>query len=249
MQKSQNRITKIAIVFASYKEVEALPILLGELSPYLNTQHVVIVSDDSPHEIRGELMEKCRSAFTSTDSKIDFSFGTHKAGRGAAILRGFKFASEKYGPLDFLIEADADGSHSAVDINRLMNNKSKTDLIIGSRYLPESIIIGWPISRKLFSKLLNSLLPYLFNVNCTDITNGLRRYSSRAVKVFNENSAKNSGFVYLSEQALIVKNNKLTITEVPTTFINRTMGKSTVGFKEVFNSLRGIILLIKMEKK
>ena len=46
---------KIALVFASYKELKTLPILLKELSMYLNSQHVIIVSDDSPEEIRMEL--------------------------------------------------------------------------------------------------------------------------------------------------------------------------------------------------
>ena len=240
---------KIALVFASYKELETLPTLLKELSTYINSQHVIIVSDDSPEEIRIELVEKCIDALASKESKIDFSFGTSKAGRGAAILRGFKFASEKYGPFDFFIEADSDGSHTAFDINKLIMNKSEADLVIGSRYLPESKIIGWPISRKLFSKMLNSIIPYLLNIKCTDITNGLRRYSTRAVEAFYEEEPKNTGFVYLSEQALIVKNKKLTITEVPITFINRTIGESTVGLKEVLISLRGIFSLIKMEKE
>ena len=239
---------KIALVFASYKELKTLPILLKELSMYLNSQHVIIVSDDSPEEIRMELVEKCKNALASKESKIDFSFGKYKVGRGAAILRGFKFASEKYGPFDFFIEADSDGSHTAFDINKLITNKSEADLVIGSRYLTESRIIGWPISRRLFSKMLNSIIPSLLNVKCTDITNGLRRYSKRAVEAFYEEQPKNTGFVYLSEQALIVKNKKLTITEVPITFINRTIGESTVGLKEVFISLRGIYLLIKIEK-
>lgn len=240
---------KIALVFASYKELETLPILLKELSTYINSQHVIIVSDDSPKEMRIELVEKCIDALAPKESKIDFSFGTSKTGRGAAILRGFKFASEKYGPFDSFIEADSDGSHTASDIHKLIMNKSEADLVIGSRYLPESKIIGWPISRKLFSKMLNSIIPYLLNIKCTDITNGLRRYSTRAVEAFYEEEPKNTGFVYLSEQALIVKNKKLTITEVPITFINRTIGESTVGLKEVLISLRGILSLIKMEKE
>jgi hypothetical protein len=71
----------------------------------------------------------------------------------------------------------------------------------------------------------------------------------RAVEAFNETQPKNTGFVYLSEQAVIVKNKKLITTELPITFINRTIGESTVGLKEILISLRGIFLLIKMEKE
>jgi dolichol-phosphate mannosyltransferase len=239
MQKNRS-----AIVIASYNELEALPVLISKISPSLNQYQTIIIADDSPIEIRNDLIARCNQEFKSSTSKLDFSFASSKNGRGAAIYRGIKFAQETYGDFDNYIECDSDGSHRAEDIIRILNAENDVDLLIGSRYLPESKIIGWPISRTVFSKMLNLIIPKLLHVPCKDITNGLRRYSSRAVKILLESTPKNSGFIYLSEQAQLISKAKLTIAETPIIFENRIAGESTVGAKEILNSFIGVIKLI-----
>jgi hypothetical protein len=91
---------------------------------------------------------------------------------------------------------------------------------------------------------LNLIIPKLLHVPCKDITNGLRRYSNRAVKILLESTPKNNGFIYLSEQAQLISKAKLTIAETPIIFENRIAGESTVGAKEILNSFIGIIKLI-----
>jgi dolichol-phosphate mannosyltransferase len=235
---------KTVIVIASYNELDALPVLISKISPSLNQNQVVIIADDSPIEIRKELIEKCEKEFKSKSSTLDFSFSANKNGRGAAIYRGIKFAQDTYGFFDFYLECDSDGSHRAEDIFRILNTDSFEDLLIGSRYLPESKIIGWPISRTVFSKLLNLTIPRLLKVPCKDITNGLRRYSNQAIQVLLGSTPKNSGFIYLSEQAQLISKAGLTISEIPIIFENRIAGESTVGVKEIFNSFIGVIKLL-----
>jgi dolichol-phosphate mannosyltransferase len=239
---------RTAIVIASYNELEALPILISKISPRLNQYQTIIIADDSPLEIRSNLIAKCNQEFKSSTSKLDFSFASSKNGRGAAIYRGIKFAQETYGNFNNYIECDSDGSHRAEDIIRILEAETDVDLLIGSRYLSESKIIGWPISRTIFSKLLNLSIPKLLNVPCKDITNGLRKYSSRAVKILLESTPKNNGFIYLSEQALLISNAKFTIAETPIVFENRIAGESTVGAKEILDSFIGVIKLIVTKK-
>jgi hypothetical protein len=47
----------------------------------------------------------------------------------------------------------------------------------------------------------------------------------------------------LAEQAYILKLNEYIICETPTTFINRKYGKSTVGIKEIYLSIKGVAVL------
>ena len=235
---------KSVIVIASYNEIEALPILISKISPSLNQNQVLIIADDSPIAIRKELKEKCLREFNSNSSTLDFSFASSKNGRGAAVYRGIKYAKATYGEFDSYIECDSDGSHRAEDIIRILKMETKIDLLIGSRYLSESKIIGWPLSRTIFSKLLNLTIPKLLNVPCRDITNGLRRYSSQAIKVILESTPKNTGFIYLSEQAQLISRAKLTIGEMPIIFENRIAGESTVGVKEILDSFTGVLKLL-----
>ena len=239
---------KSVIVIASYNEIEALPALISKISPSLNQNQLVIIADDSPIEIREELIERCKQEFKSDTSTLDFSFASNKSGRGAAIYRGIKYAQETYGNFDFYIECDSDGSHRPEDILKILNSESNVDLLIGSRYLSQSKIIGWPLSRTIFSKGLNLTIPKILKVPCKDITNGLRRYSNRAIQVLLGKTPKNSGFIYLSEQAQLISSAGLSISETPIIFENRIAGESTVGVKEIFNSFIGVMKLVISKK-
>lgn len=238
------RSKSTVIVIASYNEIQALPSFLSELAPILTKNETIVVADDSPIENRQQIQSGCESKFKSSQARLDFSFSNSKNGRGSAIYRGFKFAIEKYGQFDYFIECDSDGSHTPSDIVSLVNLIVPSDLIIGSRYLPTSKIIGWPRTRRVFSKILNALIPKLVGVRCTDITNGLRRYSANAVSDLLKHEPRNKGFMYLSEQAIILNNLGYSISEFPITFVNRTLGESTVGIKELSNSITGILKLI-----
>jgi len=129
------------IVVASYNEIYALPSFLSELAPLITRNETVVVADDSPIETRELIKAGCESNFKSSAAKLDFSFSNSKNGRGAAIHRGLKFATQKYGEFDYFIECDSDGSHTPKDIVNLINSVDPSDLIIGSRYLPSSKII------------------------------------------------------------------------------------------------------------
>jgi dolichol-phosphate mannosyltransferase len=122
-------------------------------------------------------------------------------------------------------------------------------MLIGSRYLKESAIVNWPLLRRIFSKILNSLIPVLLNINVTDITNGLRRYNNQSVDLILNFKQLSFGFTYLSEQALIVRAKNLKILEIPITFINRSRGNSTVGLKEIYSSIQGVFLLLKKKQE
>ena len=111
---------------------------------------------------------------------------------------------------------------------------------IGSRYLKKSKIIGWPIKRKIFSKLANLLAQFLFGFDISDYTNGFRVYNRRSITELLKYEINNNGFIYLTETLIILKKKKYRIGEYPTIFINRKFGRSSLRLKEIINSLLGI---------
>jgi dolichol-phosphate mannosyltransferase len=179
---------------------------------------------------------------------IFFSNENGKSGRGAAVRRGMKIAKENFPNLTNIMECDADGSHQPADIISVKDDSSICDLLIGSRYLMNSKIQGWPLSRRLFSHLLNFSIPRALGIPIHDITNGLRRYSQPAVRVILKSEQVNKGFTYLSEQALLIHRAGLSIEERPITFIDRALGSSTVTWWEISNSIRGIFALVRFKK-
>jgi dolichol-phosphate mannosyltransferase len=151
--------------------------------------------------------------------------------------------------LEFVVECDADGSHRPVDILRVKESEVEADLLVGSRYLSESKIQGWPLSRRIFSRLLNFIIPRVLQIDIKDITNGLRRYSIDAVNEITAQPPANKGFIYLSEQALVINDQGLQIEELPIVFIDRTQGVSTVTWREIIASMRGVLGLVALKQK
>ena len=235
------------IIIPSYNETLALPSLLRELAKHLTAAQCVIVMDDSRESISDSIRLECTAIMNQADCNFIFVSSEKKSGRGAAIRRGMKMALELYPSAKYTIECDADGSHRVEDILKLMRSENSADLLIGSRYLDGSQILGWPASRRVFSLCLNILIPKIFHVPVHDITNGLRRYTVEASRRILENPQINSGFIYLSEQAIVVKRSGLSISEIPITFIDRTLGKSTVTWREIYKSVIGIFQLLSIK--
>lgn len=237
------KITR-AIVIPSYGEDLALPALLTTLAGGFGEDIVIVVADDSKPEIRARLVTGCEMAMKDSLGTLIFSFSETKSGRGAAIRRGMKLAREEFPNLDSIMECDADGSHQPQDIFRVRDSSFSCDLLVGSRYLKESRIVGWPIRRRIFSRVLNISIPLLLHLHVKDVTNGLRRYSIRAVDLILNNEARSSGFIYLSEQALLISKSGFKIKEIPIVFIDRELGSSTVTWREILSSTLGIIKLV-----
>ena len=235
---------KFVIAIPSYNEIIALPILIKKLSLNLNSDNAVLVLDDSPIDNKVKIQSLTREVFGESKAILLFSNSDEKLGRGSAVRRGMQFCKKHFPNLQYFIECDADGSHQVSDIIKLRDHQSKIDLVIGSRYLPKSQIIGWSMQRRIFSRLLNFMIPKMLRIPVKDITNGLRRYSPEAIDYILRVKPLNNGFTYLSEQIIIVHAKNLSILEIPITFIDRVSGKSTVTLNEIFNSIKGILLLL-----
>jgi len=233
------------LVLAAFKENDNLREILPELARALPDGTAIIVADDSPLEFREELVEIASLISSQYGVAVHLSLGDEKSGRGNAIRRAFNLARDLFPGADYFLEADSDGSHAPQDILRILMSDSPADLIIGSRYLPKSSILGWSRSRRLMSRSLNFLIPKLLNLPCTDVTNGLRRYSLSAVRKILDTEANTAGFIYLAEVASLLHRGGLRIEEVPIAFDERRYGSSSVGFSELANSLVGLVQIIR----
>ena len=238
------KIMKVVII-PSYNETLALAEMLSELRIHLQATDAILVMDDSPKPIANQIDSSCKLALV--DSLASYYFINHegKSGRGSAIRRGIEQSLSFFPNLEYVIECDADGSHRPTDIARIKDSDSHSHMLVGSRYLFESQIVGWPISRRIFSRALNIVIPRLLQIKVSDITNGLRRYSVQAARELIREPQMNMGFIYLSEQALIMKKCGLGIAELPIKFVDRTQGTSTVTRREIFASIQGVISLVR----
>jgi dolichol-phosphate mannosyltransferase len=248
-QLYSNDPIEVVVAIPAYNETATLPTIVKELSLFLSEKDAILILDDSPLQIQAETQSAVTSAVNNSKCLVIFSNNNGKSGRGAAVRRGMELSIKKFPKLKYFVECDADGSHRVADIVKLINSEIHCDLLVGSRYLKDSSIIGWPMPRRVFSKILNSVIPFMLNVPIKDITNGLRRYTPQSLRQILLQEPINTGFTYLSEQAFVLHASQLKIGEIPIIFVERIAGHSTITWKEILISLKGILYLLLLKKK
>lgn len=230
----------IAIVLPTYNESETLPIMIASLLPYIGKEDVIIIADDSQLTEREKIVH-----LAMTHENIILLPGELKAGRGAAVWRGMDWALRERPNLTHFLEADCDGSHRVDDILDILNLENSYDFVIGSRYLDDSKIMGWSFLRRVLSRLLNLVIPRLLGLPISDITNGLRRYSKKAALILVSSKPSANGFMYLSEQALLLSTNHIYPIEAAIHFQSRIAGRSSVTYRELLNSTKSLLGILR----
>jgi dolichol-phosphate mannosyltransferase len=233
-----------AIILPTYNETETLPIFLKEILPYLSGGEIIVVSDDSQRESRNAIRK-----LISEYNNVFLLEGEVKGGRGKAVRRALDFILNNFPEISHIIEADCDGSHRVKDVLELKEFDEKSDFVIGSRYVSSSKIIGWSTSRRVLSRFLNWIIPKILEIDTSDITNGLRRYSRRSSEILMSQKARSDGFIYLSEQALFLKVEGIHPEHIAIRFESRIAGKSSVGPIDLFRSLVGVVQIFLVSRE
>ena len=231
---------EINIIIPTLNEHQNIFFLLKKIRKFLKTS-IICVVDDSKNNKTEILLRKKKI------KKLIYFHRIGKNGRGSAVLFGLKKILSNKKDTEIFVEMDADFSHNPTELkkNLLIFKKNKSDLLISSRYLKQSKIINWTISRRIFSFLANKLANFFLRCGVSDYTNGYRIYSKRAVKLILKKCGRiGDGFIVLSEIILILKLKKYRINETFTKFVNRRRGESSVNLKLILNSLYGLIKLI-----
>ena len=226
----------IGLVIPAYEEEENISKLIQEIKRHIKAK--IIIVDDSENNLTKKIFKKRKK-------DVFYFKRKNKLGRGSAVLFGLRKLL-KLRKISIFIELDADHSHRPSEINRNLKyfKKNSLDLLISSRYLKESKIKNWPISRLFFSYISNKLARFLLGVGVTDYTNGFRIYSRRSAESIVKDCGRiGDGFIILSEILLNISKKKYKIGEINSIFINRIRGQSSVTLKLIIESFFGLIRL------
>jgi dolichol-phosphate mannosyltransferase len=234
---------KVGLVIPCYNEKETIAALVTQVKAHVPGITIIVV-DDSPDDLTE------RAVAPLLDDRIHVLHRRAKGGRGSAVIEGLKFLMER--GVDVALEMDADFSHPPAQMPRLIEKLTaeNLDLLIASRYIEGSRIENWPLSRKVFSALANWLAHRVLSVPVHDYTNGYRCYSRKAVGVIVENCGRlGTGFISLSEILVAIYYRGLRVAEVPTVFVNRVRGESSLNLKEITNAMKGLVGISGLKNK
>lgn len=100
-----------------------------------------------------------------------------RIGKGGAIREGLKLATG-----DIVCFVDADGATSPEELFKLIQRLGQADGVIGSRWLPNSIVQRkQPLSRRIASRGFNLLVRLLFRIPYRDTQCGAKVFTRKAV--------------------------------------------------------------------
>lgn len=227
----------IAIIIPTYNVAASIIATLTAIRTYVPKATVIIVDDNSPDKTA----QKIKQIYNS-NKNIHIISRQKKAGRGSAVIRGFQEAL-KNKKIQYIIEMDADLSHNPQQILLLVAKCKKKDIIIASKYIKFSKIIGLSVKRRIFSAAANFLLRTTLRIPIHDYTNGYRCYKRQVVETIDFRKVQAKGFIVLSEIAYIAYKKGFTFGEIPTVCVyNPTFG-SNFNRNEIKEALLTIIRL------
>lgn len=161
-----------------------------------------------------------------------------KTGLGSAYAQAMQYAIGEM-KSDAVVEFDADGSHSAEDLIKMINKLDEGyDVIIGSRYVKNGrVSVDWPFYRLLVSKVGNWIARFMLTTQYKDFTSGFRITKTSILKKINLKKLFSLQYGYKIHLLWLLHKAKANIAEVPITFIDRTQGVSKLPKNTIYDSL------------
>lgn len=221
---------KTLVIMPTYNEAENIGNIASHLLNTVPEVSLLIVDDNSP-DGTGDIADR----MASENPRVHVLHRTEKNGLGPAYLAGFAWGFER--DYDYLVEMDADGSHRAEDLIRMLAVAPNNDLVIGSRWVRGGKVVNWPLSRQLISRTGNVYARIMLGAGIRDITAGFRVFRASFLKSLELNAIASAGYSFQVEMAWRCFKAKARIEEVPITFVERAVGYSKMSKKIVFEAL------------
>jgi dolichol-phosphate mannosyltransferase len=204
------------IVLPTYNEAENVARVVAAAQAALPQARVLVVDDDSP-DGTGDIAEGLAG--------VEVLRRPRKAGLGAAYVGGFAHALAA--GADVVFEMDADGSHDAADLPRLLAAVTDgADVALGSRYVPGGGVENWPLHRRAVSRAGCRYARAVLGVEIRDLTGGFKCFRAGALEAIDYRTVRSRGYAFQVELTYRALRRGLRVQELPITFREREHGES-----------------------
>ncbi|QEG40612.1 polyprenol monophosphomannose synthase [Roseimaritima ulvae] len=232
---------RVLVVVCTYNERENLPTLLPQILAALPTADVLVVDDDSP-DGTGSWAEQT----AEVNPRVAVIVRKDERGLGGALKAGIRYADEQ--GYDFLLNLDGDQSHRPADLPRLLAlataETDAPDIVVGSRYVADGKIEGWPLHRRMMSRMVNGFATKILRLPVKDCSGAFRCYRMASLRRIPLESIRSDGYAMLEELLLALHRDGAKFAEIPITFNDRQVGESKLTTRETIRSVRSLLRMI-----
>ena len=226
----------LSVIIPTYNEsmnIGRLILLINSVLTENNIDSEILVVDDNSPDGTGDVVRELMIKY----SGLRLLSRKKKEGLGVAHMAGY---AEAYG--DVIVSLDADLSHDPKEIPVMLDGiKNGYDIVIGSRYVKGGKVEEKPIFNVIASKVAGILAKFGYGVNIADFTNGYRMFRKEVYESV-KNRDYSKGNVFLAEFIYYAHKNGFKVTEIPTTFVERSKGETKTNvMREAKALVRSII--------
>ena len=234
VETGNERLNDVVVAIATYNEIQNLPRLLDGIEAACTGIDILVIDDNSPDGTGQWCQRECQQR-----KSLQVIHRPKKMGLGSAAVSAFEWAIER--DYRFVATMDADFSHDPKTLAELIAiaKSDDVDVTIGSRYVSGGRIQGWPIHRRIGSRLVNRIARWRMKLRPHDISGAFRVYRTNALKKIDLRQLSH-GYAYLEEILWHLKQVGGRMREVPIVFRDRERGKSKINFREAVQVLRSI---------
>ncbi len=223
----------VCVVLPTYNEADNLPALVAALLALPVPSLQLIVVDDASPDGTGQVAERLAAHHPG---RVHVLHRTEAPGLGRAYVDGFRLALHL--GAQYVVQMDADFSHSPTDVTRLLEASDSADLAIGSRYVEGGgLDSDWNWWRRFLSWWANQVWAQIFlGTKVQDATAGFRCWQRATLEGIGLDRISSNGYVFQVEMSYMAERLGYRIVEIPIFFEERRVGHSKMTFAVKFEA-------------
>jgi len=215
--------SKLMVVIPTYNEAENLPAMVAELLALAVPDLEILFVDDNSPDGTGQVADGLAEQHPD---RVHVLHRPGKMGLGTAYLTGFRYALD-HGAA-YVVQMDADFSHSPQYIAKFVEAIQDYDVVIGSRYVSGGHLDErWSWWRYFLSWWANSIYTRLIlGLTAKDTTAGFKCWRRATLEGIGLDRVRSNGYVFQVEMAYLTEKLGYRFCELPIYFEDRRIGKS-----------------------
>lgn len=240
-EKSSVQQARTVILVPTYNEIDNLNAVIDSIHAHAPSADILIIDDQSP-DGTGQLADE----LSAKDQRISVLHRQAKEGLGRAYLAGFEWALVRN--YDLIFEMDADLSHPAEAIPRMINEAlNGADLVLGSRWVSGGGVVGWPLKRKILSRGGSLYARMILGARVKDFTGGFKCFKRSTLERLPLDQVETAGYGFQIELTWRALKLGLRVVEVPIIFTDRVAGSSKMS-ADIFTEALMLVWRLRFSK-